>query len=286
MAAHAASHCECRYDEYFFNNIGEANKLYRRDASGQWSSANLGPALEPQGFGTGGAVADWDGDGVLELMVSHGESGAQPISLFRAAGAAGNGWIRIRPLTRAGAPARGANVLLVANGRRRLKSIDAGSGYLCQMEPVAHYGLGRGGAATSVEVIWPDGTRRTLTSPQINTEHSVTFPVGVSSPLPVSPMTPSQRTDRCAGFLSTSELADTQALIDSTPVVIFALRQPMRCTLAATDALDARGACYTVRRFDDANYVFGNDGTISAPMWRCARYFHNAKTAPVSCPYM
>ena len=33
--------------------------------------------------GTGAAIGDFDGDGVLELLVSHGESAAQPLSLFR-----------------------------------------------------------------------------------------------------------------------------------------------------------------------------------------------------------
>ena len=115
-----------RYDEYFFNNIGQPNRMFRRTASSGWRSVNLGPAEEPSGLGTGAAIADWDGDGVLELMVAHGESGAAPLSLFRAAAAANN-YIRIRPLTRHGAPARGANVLLSLAGRQRLKTIDAGA---------------------------------------------------------------------------------------------------------------------------------------------------------------
>ena len=36
------------------------------------------------GFGTGAAVADIDNDGILELLVSHGESKAQPLTLYKA----------------------------------------------------------------------------------------------------------------------------------------------------------------------------------------------------------
>jgi len=47
---------------------------------------------------------------------------------------------------------------LVAAGRTQVRIIDAGSGYLCQMEPVAHFGLGDIVEVESVSVMWTDGT--------------------------------------------------------------------------------------------------------------------------------
>ena len=44
---------------------------------------DVGDAIEPSGKGTGGAVVDLDGDGVLELILSHGESGRQPLTLYK-----------------------------------------------------------------------------------------------------------------------------------------------------------------------------------------------------------
>ena len=44
-------------------------------------SVDLGPALEPEGLGTGAAVADLNGDGRLELLIAHGEA-AQTLSAF------------------------------------------------------------------------------------------------------------------------------------------------------------------------------------------------------------
>ena len=41
----------------------------------------LSAALEANGLGTGAAVADIDNDGVLDLLVAHGESAPQPLSL-------------------------------------------------------------------------------------------------------------------------------------------------------------------------------------------------------------
>ena len=53
------------------------------------------------------------------------------------------------------------------------------------MEPVAHYGLGTASAVTSVEIIWPGGSRLTLNGPDINAEHEISLPVSPSSAVPI-----------------------------------------------------------------------------------------------------
>ncbi len=145
------------YDEIFLNNIGQPNKLFRILDGGNLEEIKLEEALEAQGLGTGAAVADIDGDGILELLISHGESGTQPLSLFKA-NVSNTNFIRIKPLNTFGAPARGATVTLNTNLRNHAKTIDAGSGYLCQMEPVAHYGLREGEIIKNITIKWTNGT--------------------------------------------------------------------------------------------------------------------------------
>lgn len=145
------------YEELFFNNIGEPNRLFALQ-SGKWTVLDTGDAWEPDGLGTGAAVGDFDGDGQLELAIAHGESNTQPLSLYRPT-ATGYHWLRVLPLTASGAPARGAICTLTAGGRKQKRAIDAGSGYLCQMEPVAHFGLGESAYVELVEVRWPDGAK-------------------------------------------------------------------------------------------------------------------------------
>ncbi|NLH07798.1 MAG: CRTAC1 family protein [Chloroflexi bacterium] len=162
------------YEEIFFNNIGQPNRLFaRRD--GQWVEVPCGAAREPTGLGTGAAVGDFDGDGRLELIIAHGEFGAQPLSLYRAAAQEHN-WLRVLPLPRQGAPARGALVTIRAGGRKQVRAIDAGSGYLCQMEPVAHFGLGTGRAVEEVTVRWPGGAVVSIVGPAINEQLVVPYP--------------------------------------------------------------------------------------------------------------
>ena len=166
------------HDELFLVNHGEPNRLYRLTGGCEVVMLDPGPALGSDRFGTGAAVADIDGDGVLELLVSHGEADPQPLSLYKARVEGGAGWLRVRPLTRFGAPARGAAVRLSGGGRTRVKVIDGGSGSSCQMEPVAHFGLGAGRAVESVTVTWPDGASLTMRDPDVNCTYAVPYPGG------------------------------------------------------------------------------------------------------------
>lgn len=162
------------YEELFFHLHGERNRLFawRHD---EWQEVELGDAAEPKGLGTGAVVADLDGDGRLELLLAHGDGAPQPLSLYRTA-ANGNHWMRVLPLTPHGAPARGAVVTCVAGGRQQRRVICAGSGYLCQMEPVAHFGLGTMAEVEQVEVRWPDGTVAVVDNPPAGRVLTIQYP--------------------------------------------------------------------------------------------------------------
>ncbi len=156
------------FDEIFVNNIGEPNRLFKILSDGELKQIQLNNGLEPSGLGTGAAIADIDNDGILELLVSHGESGQQPLSLYKANIDRSFRFVRILPKTAFNAPARGATVILNTNLRNHAKTIDAGSGYLCQMEPVAHYGLRKDEKVKSVTIKWTDGSSNNFKINELN----------------------------------------------------------------------------------------------------------------------
>ena len=166
-------------EELFFNVCGAENRLFERvdrsDESPRWEAASLGAAAEPDGFGTGAVAADIDGDGALELVVVHGEVAAQPVTVYGDPDAAEDGWLRVRPTTRHGAPARGAVVTLETVDGVQRRTIDAGGGCLCQTEPVAHFGLANA-EPLRVDVRWPDGRERTVVGPSADQEITVRHP--------------------------------------------------------------------------------------------------------------
>uniref|UniRef100_UPI00398ECAC1 cartilage acidic protein 1 n=1 Tax=Pristiophorus japonicus TaxID=55135 RepID=UPI00398ECAC1 len=172
--------------EVFFNNIAyrgsSANRIFRvsrRDGADPLiDKVNAGDAAEHTGQGTGAVATDFDGDGMLDLIISHGESRAQPLSVFKVTQGADNNWLRVIPRTRFGAFARGAKVVLYTRRTGpHLRIIDGGSGYLCEMEPVAHFGLGKD-IATHLEVTWPGGTfgSRAVSLGEMNSILQIPFP--------------------------------------------------------------------------------------------------------------
>ncbi len=165
------------YDEIFLNNIGQPNKLFKILDGGKLEEISLKNALEPFGLGTGAAVADIDDDGVLELLISHGESGAQPLSLYKGNVLEESSYLRIKPLNSFGAPARGATVTLNSNMRNHSKTIDAGSGYLCQMEPIAHYGIRKNEVVESITIKWTNGNEDNYQIKDLNQVYEFRQPI-------------------------------------------------------------------------------------------------------------
>ncbi|XP_061535483.1 cartilage acidic protein 1a isoform X4 [Phycodurus eques] len=172
--------------EVFFNNIayrGNApNRLFRvsrrANADPLIQELNVGDAAEPQGRGTGGTVTDVDADGQLDLLLAHGESAAQPISVFKVTQGSTNKWLRVIPRTQFGSYARGAKVtVFTKTSGAHMRIIDGGSGYLCEMEPVAHFGLGNDDVSV-LEVSWPDGNfiTRILQPGEMKSVVEVPFP--------------------------------------------------------------------------------------------------------------
>merc|ERR1711935_309822 len=174
--------------ELFMNNIDYQSRGAPTSVHSVINSANadptiqnldVGDAIEVNGHGTGGAVADMDGDGQVELLLSHGESASEPLTMYSVTEGNANNYIRIFVKHKTGAPARGSSVRLFLNdGSSQMRVIDAGSGYLCQMEPVAHFGLGsKVPSSMTIEVRWPDGITRSFdVSNQINKQFTVQHP--------------------------------------------------------------------------------------------------------------
>ncbi|MGC1275212.1 MAG: CRTAC1 family protein [Planctomycetaceae bacterium] len=154
------------HEEILFNNIGDPNRLFAI-REGEWIEVPIGDAQERGGHGTGAAIGDFDLDGRLELLIAHGEAALQPLTCYQSI-ANENRFLRVLPRTIEGAPARGSIVTVRAGERLWKRVIDSGSGYLCQMEPVAHFGLGNLDAIDSIEVAFPTGRKITFDHHEVN----------------------------------------------------------------------------------------------------------------------
>jgi hypothetical protein len=136
----------------------ERNRLFANDGTGRFR--DVGRA-NPEFCGTAGvarglAVGDVDNDGALDLLVT---TAAGPARLYRNVAPGRGHWLLVRAVDPAlRRDSYGAEIAVLAGGRRRVALINPAGSYLCSSDPRAHFGLGAAGRVDELTVIWPDGT--------------------------------------------------------------------------------------------------------------------------------
>ena len=68
--------------------------IFIKQGDPEIQTLDVGDAIEVNGHGTGGAVADMDGDGQVELLLSHGESASEPLTMYSVTEGNSNNYIR------------------------------------------------------------------------------------------------------------------------------------------------------------------------------------------------
>jgi len=116
--------------------------------------------------GRGGAHADYDGDGKLDLAIS--VHGGRPLLLRNSSRNSGN-WLSLRlRQSERNTYAVGARVELRDGERQRSSQLLAGSSYLSQDHSDLHFGLGRTSHVDEIIISWPDGSQQTLHDVEVN----------------------------------------------------------------------------------------------------------------------
>ena len=138
----------------------QPNQMFRNDAGRRFAdvSAALGADFQRANAGRATAVADYDDDGDLDLLVT--TVAAQP-RLLRNDGGNAQHYLQILLVGKSHPDGLGTRVEVVADGVRQVQERQSGGSYLASHDPRLHFGLG---AATSaqVEIRWPDGTHQTI----------------------------------------------------------------------------------------------------------------------------
>ncbi len=110
------------------------------------------------------AIGDLDGDGVLDMVVSHIES---PTRVYR--GQASRHWLLVDAIDpRLNRRALGARITLEAGGKRQVRTIQGAMSYLSSSDPRAHFGLGSLDLVDSIRVRWPDGLEETFSGGKVD----------------------------------------------------------------------------------------------------------------------
>ncbi len=136
--------------------------LYENIGGGKFRdvSAQSGPAFQIKHVGRGSAVADFDNDGDLDIVVA--DCGGPPL-LMRNDGGNAHHWLivqaRGRESNRCGV---GSKVRVTAGGRTQLREINPSGSYLSTSDVRLHFGLGPSIKIDRLEIEWPSGKKQTL----------------------------------------------------------------------------------------------------------------------------
>ncbi len=129
-------------------------------------SAQAGPALQAERVGRGLAVADFDNDGNLDVIIS--SAGRAPV-LLKNQGAGGGNWITIRAQGgKSNSFGLGTTVRVQTSNGLQVREINNVASYLSANDIRLHVGLGTAKIVQQIDVLWPSGTKQTLKDVAVN----------------------------------------------------------------------------------------------------------------------
>ena len=141
-------------DQMPSNAIHDPNTLLMQAEDGTFREAAAEAGIATGERSRGAALADFDGDGRLDLVVVNRRA---PLELWRNVTPGAGNWLRVG-LAQDGPNRRavGAWIEVRAGGRVQAREVTVGGGHAGGQALALHFGLG-GATAAEVRVSWPDG---------------------------------------------------------------------------------------------------------------------------------
>ena len=136
----------------------EPKLMFRNIGDGRFEnvSDSLGQDFQIPRVSRGAAVADFDNDGDLDIMVSN--NGQKP-QLFRNDGGNSGHWLEVFLIgTKSNRDGVGARLRLSAGELLLYEQKKGGMSYQSAQDPRLHFGLGTHSRIDSLEITWPSGT--------------------------------------------------------------------------------------------------------------------------------
>ena len=196
-----------RINQFFPNQF---NSLYRNDGDTNgdgfldFTNVAMDYGIAGSNKTMGAALADYDGDGDLDLLMAHSDG---PIRMWRNTAVEDNlgGWLKVRLHgIENGSNSHGIGCLvkvILDDGTTLMQHAYAGDGFLGSSDPAVHFGLGSQ-SIDHIEVTWSTGHTQIIENVEVNSVLDVDEELP-PPPLPPSPPPPDYSTVILAmmGFL-------------------------------------------------------------------------------------
>jgi thiol-disulfide isomerase/thioredoxin len=132
----------------------EIKKLWRNEDGRHFSDVSIASGAGDLHDARGYIACDFDGDGDLDLFIRNYHQD----SVFLRNEGVKNHWLKVKPTaTVSNRSAIGARVEIEIAGKRQIRWITAGSGYLMQQPNEAYFGLGSATRVDAITITWPNG---------------------------------------------------------------------------------------------------------------------------------
>ncbi len=141
----------------------EPKLMFRNTGNGVFVNVSdqLGPDFRACHVSRGAAVADFDNDGDLDILVNNNGQAAE---LLRNDGGNANHWLQILLIgTRSNRDGVGARLKVVAGDLTLHDQRKGGMSYQSAQDPRLHFGLGDRSKVDLIEIRWPSGAMTRLT---------------------------------------------------------------------------------------------------------------------------
>jgi hypothetical protein len=149
----------------FFKNVHSANGQVKFERVPAAPSSGLAEAICARGL----ALADFDGDGKLDVVINNMDMGP---TLLRNVDSDKNSWLAVKLVgdTDAKSPkdAVGATVFLTTGKLRQRMDLFSGASYASQSQQILHFGLGTASSVDKLEVRWPNGQTEIFPANSVN----------------------------------------------------------------------------------------------------------------------
>jgi enediyne biosynthesis protein E4 len=141
--------------------VDQPNTIFR-NMNGTWAALTdeAGFTAVPPKRHRGAAVADFNGDGKLDLVVT---ALSAPAEIWINDSPAGHHWLEVSLQgTKSNRDGIGARIKVTAGGKVQFNHMTTASGYASSSATPVHFGLGDTKNVEEIEIRWPSGTVQTI----------------------------------------------------------------------------------------------------------------------------